>query len=52
MAHPPAALARDAEDEARFEIANRLFFRLYQASNLMHKTGSRAVAAYGTTTQQ
>jgi DNA-binding MarR family transcriptional regulator len=48
-----SALALDAGDAAaRFEIANRLFFRLYQASNLMHKTGSRAVSAYGTTTQQ
>jgi MarR family transcriptional regulator, organic hydroperoxide resistance regulator len=37
---------------SRFDTANRLFFRLYQASNLMHKTGSRAVGGYGTTTQQ
>jgi DNA-binding MarR family transcriptional regulator len=36
----------------RFEIANRLFFRLYQASNLLHKTGSRSVAEFGSTTQQ
>lgn len=35
-----------------FEIANRLFFRLYQASNLLHKTGTKAVSAYGATTQQ
>lgn len=35
-----------------FEIANRLFFRLYQASNLLHKTGTKAVDAYGATTQQ
>lgn len=52
----PAAIAttprpRD-EEAARFDITNRLFFRLYQASNLMHKTGSRAVAAFGATTQQ
>jgi hypothetical protein len=41
------------EDEAaRFDIANRLFLRLYQASNLMHKTGTRAVAGFGATTQQ
>jgi MarR family transcriptional regulator, organic hydroperoxide resistance regulator len=40
------------DNEARFDVANRLFFRLYQASNLMHKTGSRAVGEYGTTTQQ
>jgi DNA-binding MarR family transcriptional regulator len=37
---------------ARFDIANRLFLRLYQASNLMHKTGTRAVAGFGATTQQ
>ena len=33
-------------------IANRLFFRLYQASNLMHKVGTNAVGAFDTTTQQ
>ncbi len=38
--------------EARFDVANRLFLRLYQASNLMHKTGTRAVSAFGATTQQ
>ena len=37
---------------ARFDIANRLFLRLYQASNLMHKTGTRAVSGFGATTQQ
>ncbi len=36
----------------RFDIANRLFLRLYQASNLMHKTGTRAVSVFGATTQQ
>jgi DNA-binding MarR family transcriptional regulator len=45
---PPAR----EEAQARFDIANRLFLRLYQASNLMHKTGTRAVSAYGATTQQ
>ncbi|MDR3468621.1 MAG: MarR family transcriptional regulator [Xanthobacteraceae bacterium] len=35
-----------------YDIANRLFFRLYQASNLMHKQGTRYVAEFGTTTQQ
>jgi MarR family transcriptional regulator, organic hydroperoxide resistance regulator len=34
------------------DIANRLFFKLYQSSNLMHKTGTSAVSAFGTTTQQ
>lgn len=35
-----------------FDVANRLFFRLYQASNLMHKNGTRYVLEYGATTQQ
>lgn len=34
------------------DIANRLFFRLYQASNLMHKAGTSAVSTFGVTTQQ
>ena len=37
---------------ARLELANRLFFRLYQCANMLHKTGSRAVEAEGLTTQQ
>ncbi|MDE2198436.1 MAG: MarR family transcriptional regulator [Rhodospirillales bacterium] len=36
----------------RMDVANRLFLRLYQASNLLHKTGTRAVSRYGATTQQ
>ena len=36
----------------RMEMANRLFFRLYQCANMLHKTGSRAVGAEGLTTQQ
>jgi DNA-binding MarR family transcriptional regulator len=54
MAQSPSSTLMQPRDDAaaRFEVANRLFFRLYQASNLMHKTGSRAVAAFGTTTQQ
>ena len=36
----------------KFEMANRLFFRLYQCANMLHKTGSRAVEAEGLTTQQ
>jgi DNA-binding MarR family transcriptional regulator len=35
-----------------FDTANRLFFRLYQASNLLHKNGTRAMGAFGATTQQ
>lgn len=33
-------------------LANRLFFRLYQCANMLHKTGSRAVEEEGLTTQQ
>lgn len=47
-----AAALKSEEQDIRFDVGNRLFFRLYQASNLMHKTGSRSVAAYGSTTQQ
>jgi DNA-binding MarR family transcriptional regulator len=36
----------------RTDLANRLFFRLYQCANMLHKTGSRAVEAEGLTTQQ
>ena len=35
-----------------FDVANRLFFRLYQSSNLMHKNGTRYVSDFGATTQQ
>ena len=37
---------------AKMELANRLFFRLYQCANMLHKTGSRAVEEEGLTTQQ
>ncbi len=40
------------DPNARFDVANRMFLRLYQASNLLHKTGTKAVSAYGATTQQ
>lgn len=36
----------------RMELANRLFFRLYQCANMLHKTGTRAVEKEGLTTQQ
>ncbi len=42
----------DLAPTARMEMANRLFFRLYQCANMLHKTGSRAVEAEGLTTQQ
>jgi len=39
-------------EKIRFEVANRLFFRLYQCSNLMHKNGTRHMGDFGATTQQ
>jgi DNA-binding MarR family transcriptional regulator len=41
-----------SEESQDFDLANRLFFRLYQCSNLLHKNGSRYVSGYGATTQQ
>jgi DNA-binding MarR family transcriptional regulator len=38
--------------DARMELANRIFFKLYQCANMLHKTGSRAVQYEGLTTQQ
>ena len=38
--------------DTREEMANRLFFRLYQCANMLHKTGSRALEGEGLTTQQ
>ena len=43
---------KEADDAAQIALANRLFFRLYQCANMLHKTGSRAVEAEGLTTQQ
>src|SRR5574337_606871 len=48
-------IPRMTEDEAglaspsvaKLELANRLFFRLYQCANMLHKTGSRAVEGDG-----
>ncbi|NEW95802.1 MarR family transcriptional regulator [Rhodopseudomonas sp. BR0G17] len=42
----------DNSADAKMELANRLFFRLYQCANMLHKTGTRAVEAEGLTTQQ
>lgn len=39
-------------DSTRLDLANRLFFRLYQCTNMLHKTGTRAVESEGLTTQQ
>lgn len=42
----------DKKENIRMELANRLFFKLYQCANMLHKTGSRAVESEGLTTQQ
>jgi DNA-binding MarR family transcriptional regulator len=42
---------KQSRDHARIELANRLFFRLYQCANMLHKTGSRAVEEEGLSTQ-
>ncbi|WP_374467843.1 MarR family winged helix-turn-helix transcriptional regulator [Ferrovibrio sp.] len=42
----------DSKASASSELANRIFFRLYQAANTMHKTGTKALEKYGVTTQQ
>ena len=34
------------------ELQNRLFFRLFQAANLLHKQGTMALSDYGVTSQQ
>lgn len=38
--------------EMSWGLSNRLFFRLYQCANMMHKTGTRALDGHGITTQQ
>ena len=43
---------KDISDMGRMEQANRLFFRLYQCANMLHKTGTKAVESEGLTTQQ
>jgi len=50
--HDMAANPKKTAAAAKMELANRLFFRLYQCANMLHKTGSRAVEAEGLTTQQ
>jgi MarR family transcriptional regulator, organic hydroperoxide resistance regulator len=47
-----APKSRSTPHETRFELANRVFFRVYQSSNLVHRTGTRAVSAHDATTQQ
>jgi DNA-binding MarR family transcriptional regulator len=44
--------AEQESRNAKMELANRLFFRMYQCANMLHKTGTRAVEQEGLTTQQ
>ncbi|MEY2683449.1 MAG: hypothetical protein RJA09_593 [Pseudomonadota bacterium] len=39
-------------NDVRLALANRIFFKLYQCANMLHKTGTRAVQDEGLTTQQ
>ncbi len=51
--HPESTeLLANSDDEVRRELANRLYFRLYQCANMMHKTGTKAVESEGLTTQR
>ncbi len=50
MVFPESSKQRSVE--TKLELANRLFFRLYQCANMLHKTGTRAVEDEGLTTQQ
>ena len=43
---------RSDKDHAVNEINNRLFFRLFQVANTLHTKGTRALEAFGVTTQQ
>jgi MarR family transcriptional regulator, organic hydroperoxide resistance regulator len=45
-------MTRAREQATADELANRIFFRLYQCANMLHKTGTRALDDYGITTQQ
>jgi DNA-binding MarR family transcriptional regulator len=54
MVNPTSHLSSptEAEETTKIELANRVFFRLYQCANMLHKTGTKAVEAEGLTTQQ
>ena len=45
-------MTKAREQATADELANRIFFRLYQCANMLHKTGTRALDAHGITTQQ
>jgi MarR family transcriptional regulator, organic hydroperoxide resistance regulator len=45
-------MTKAREQATADELANRIFFRLYQCANMLHKTGTRALDDFGITTQQ
>lgn len=38
--------------DVSIDLSNRIFFRLYQCANMMHKTGTKALEEHRVTTQQ
>ena len=42
-------MAAEKTSPAGLDVANRVFFRLYQSSNLMHKIGTRFMSEFGAT---
>jgi DNA-binding MarR family transcriptional regulator len=46
------SISEGSPARTKIDLANRLFFRLYQCANMLHKTGTRAVQAEGLSTQQ
>lgn len=49
---PQVNFGESSDHYARMNLANRIFFRLYQCANVLHKTGTRAIESEGLTTQQ
>lgn len=52
MANKISKKIENSRKESKLELANRIFFRLYQCANILHKTGTKAVEREGLTTQQ
>ncbi|MBV1897579.1 MAG: MarR family transcriptional regulator [Rhodobacteraceae bacterium] len=44
--------ANSKNNDIADDLSNRIFFRLYQCANALHKTGTNAVQDFGVTTQQ
>jgi len=43
---------QDTSLDLSVDLSNRLFFRLYQCANMMHKTGTKSLEHHQVTTQQ